>query len=435
MIVNYQINDSDEYILNPERGFHANIELTKDKGLSRLREQGFTLARSYIRLDPFREQPISEDFLQKLRDGLTRVREAGIKIIPRISYNFPIPGENYKQPDAPLPVILNHIQQLKPIFQEYQDVIAALPAGFIGAWGEWHSSTNGLQNFDSKQKVLTALLNALPSTRMVQLRYPSDIKYIYPEPLNSDEAFTGIDKARIGHENLCFLASEDDAGTYSTQDNNGNKIYSPDIKNDLQGYLEAISPYVVVGGETCQVVSQYARTDGKTALAEMERFNWSYINVDFYAPVIDRWKQEGVYNIIADKLGYRFRLVKAEIPESVNSGDELKISFTITNDGFASPYNPRRAEIILRNQQSKQVYRFPVDTDPRRWFPQKQHQINFSGIIPVNMPKGSYNVLLSLPDPTPQLYERPEYSIRLANKDVWEPSTGYNSFLMNLSVN
>ncbi|BDA68161.1 hypothetical protein RIVM261_023480 [Rivularia sp. IAM M-261] len=433
MIVNYQT--SDEYILNPERGFHANIEFAKDKDLNLFREQGFTLARSYIRLDQFRDKDISEDFLQEFRNGLSEVRKAGIKLIIRISYNFPIPGETAKQPDAPLPVVLNHIQQLKPIFQEYQDVIAALPAGFIGAWGEWHSSTNGLQDFQSKQQVLTALLDALPSTRMVQLRYPSDIRSAYPNPLNDAQAFTGINQARIGHENLCFLANADDAGTYSIHDNDSNNIYSPDIKNDLQGYLEAISPYVVVGGETCGVTPQSARTDSDTTLAEMQRFHWSYINVDFYAPVIDRWKKEGIYNTIANKLGYRFRIVEAKIPESVNSGGEFKMSFTIANDGFASPYNPRSTEIILRNQGNKQVYRFPVNTDPRRWFSQQQHQVGFSGTIPVDMPKGSYEVLLSLPDPTPQLYERPEYSIRLANQDVWEPSTGYNSFLTNLSVN
>lgn len=433
MIVNYQT--SDEYILNPERGFHANIELGKDKNFNWVREQGFTLARSYILLDQFRNINISEDFLQKFRDSLTKVREAGIKLIPRISYNLPMPGESEKQPDAPLPVVLNHIEQLKPIFQEYQDVIAALPAGFIGAWGEWHSSTNGLDDSKSKQQVLTALLDALPSTRMVQLRYPSDIKSAYPNPLNDAEAFTSINQARIGHENLCFLANGDDAGTYSIQDNDNNDIYSPDIKNDLQSYLKAISPYVVVGGETCEVTPQSARTDSETTLAEMQHFNWSYINVNFYAPIIDRWKKEGIYNTIANKLGYRFRLVEAQIPESVNSGGEFKMSFTIANDGFASPYNPRSTEIILRNQENKQVYRFPVNTDPRRWFSQQQHQVNFSGSISVDMPKGTYEVLLNLPDPTPQLYERPEYSIRLANQNVWDASTGFNSFLTNLNVN
>ena len=38
------------------------------------------------------------------------------------------------EPDAPLAVILQHLDQIKPILQEYKDVIAVLQAGFIGSW-------------------------------------------------------------------------------------------------------------------------------------------------------------------------------------------------------------------------------------------------------------------------------------------------------------
>ena len=50
------------------------------------------------------------------------------------------------------------------------------------------------------------------------------------------------------------------------------------------------------------------------------------------------------------------------------------------------------------------------------------------------MPNGEYQVLLNLPDPTTSLHNRPEYSIRLANQDVWEASTGYNSLLQKVIV-
>jgi regulator of RNase E activity RraA len=57
------------------------------------------------------------------------------------------------------------------------DVIVWMEAGFIGAWGEWHSSTNGLdKSVEAKRQVVDALLDALPETRSVQLRYPGDIE-------------------------------------------------------------------------------------------------------------------------------------------------------------------------------------------------------------------------------------------------------------------
>ena len=33
---------------------------------------------------------------------------------------------------------------------------------------------------------------------------------------------------------------------------------------------------------------------------------------------------------------------------------------------------------------------------------------------------------MSLPDPYGSLHNDPRYSIRLANKDVWDETTGYN---------
>ncbi|MER3482885.1 MAG: hypothetical protein C4332_06750, partial [Meiothermus sp.] len=37
-------------------------------------------------------------------------------------------------------------------------------------------------------------------------------------------------------------------------------------------------------------------------------------------------------------------------------------------------------------------------------------------------------------DPAGTLYGRPAYSIRLANQNVWESSTGFNSLLKTVSV-
>jgi hypothetical protein len=43
-------------------------------------------------------------------------------------------------------------------------------------------------------------------------------------------------------------------------------------------------------------------------------------------------------------------------------------------------------------------------------------------------------VLLALPDPKPNLYDRPEYAIQLANKNVWEVTTGFNNLGHKLEV-
>jgi len=59
----------------------------------------------------------------------------------------------------------------------------------------------------------------------------------------------------------------------------------------------------------------------------------------------------------------------------------------------------------------------------------KSHEtkiLSIKGGIPPNMPASNYDVLLNLPDPFKSIHDRAEYSIHLANKDIWEPATGYN---------
>ncbi len=274
--------------LNPERGFHTDADLLNEADLSWVRAEGYSLVRAYIRLDAFRNRPLPAAFLEELRSSLARLRPAGIKLIPRFSYNFP--ESDYEEaPDAPLPVALGHIAQLRPLLREYADVIAVFPAGFVGAWGEWHSSGNGLDTPEAKRQILAALLAALPESRSVQLRYPGDLAALYPEPLPAAEAYTGTDRARTGHHNDCFLANATDAGTYY-----------PEAKGDAyRRYVEALARYAPVGGETCNVTPEDARADCPTALAEMRRFRWSYQNAEFYEPFVDRWRQEGCFDEIA----------------------------------------------------------------------------------------------------------------------------------------
>ncbi|MGB8700463.1 MAG: DUF4874 domain-containing protein, partial [Thermosynechococcaceae cyanobacterium] len=100
-------------ILNPERGFHGNIDLMSERDFTAIRREGYTIARTYVRLDDFRDRPLSTAFLQKLDRQLNLLQPAGIKVVLRFSYNFPT-GPFTKAPDAPLPLVLQHIDQLKP---------------------------------------------------------------------------------------------------------------------------------------------------------------------------------------------------------------------------------------------------------------------------------------------------------------------------------
>jgi len=60
--------------------------------------------------------------------------------------------------------------------------------------------------------------------------------------------------------------------------------------------------------------------------------------------------------------------------------------------------------------------------------------VNVTGGIPQNMNEGEYSAYLFLADPEYRLHDNPDYAIRLANNNVWEDSTGYNSLNHNIKI-
>ncbi len=429
---------------NPERGFyhqHAPMWLDVERApqsadeLRDLREvYQISMVRFYFLIDEFRDEAISAEALAYIQAQFDAVRDAGFKMIPRFAYNFPQGGEYpYQDPDAPLDRVLAHINQLMPILRKNADVIAFMEIGFVGAWGEWHSSTNNLVDEetglnDASRAIIDALLNALPPNRMIALRYlPYKMDLYGDQPLTPDQAFTGTPQARMGNHNDCVLASATDWGSYSEDET---------IRQQQKAFLHVDNQYVPQGGETCNI-GEDAQTyiDCENAVRELAYLRFSTLNADYHPDVLALWQSQGCYDEIAMRLGYRLRLIQAEIPYQLVAGEIAHITITLQNDGFASPYNPRGFEVILRASDGT-IYPFSVNEhhDPRRWLPDLGEIVLPIRItLPEDMPRGDYDVLLHLPDPAPNLYGNPDYSIRFANEDVWESETGFN-YLTTITI-
>jgi Domain of unknown function (DUF4832) len=138
-------------------------------------------------------------------------------------------------------------------------------------------------------------------------------------------------------------------------------------------------------------------------------------------------------------------LLSSSIPSSVSKTKNLTMSFDIKNVGYASPYNPRGLELVLRNQTTKQRFKIVLNNgaltpknqqyDPRFWQPNTTTKVSINAPLPSLIAAGNYDLFLNLPDPKSSLRNRPEYSIRLASQKVWEAATGYNSLLRSIQVN
>ena len=99
-------------------------------------------------------------------------------------------------------------------------------------------------------------------------------------------------------------------------------------------------------------------------------------------------------------------------------------------------YNPRLLEFVLINTSDGTVCKATTTEDPRKWAAGGTLNLNYEIGIPANYPNGTYKLLLSLPDPKTNLYDKAAYSIRLANGNTtWDNVKGYNDLGFDLTVN
>lgn len=184
---------STENFPNPERGaliLHQpsgsnravpNREPLTERGVmdyfKRERERtGATTVRVVCSLAEWRAQPMPQTFLDRLEVDFDAARANGFKLIPYFSYAWVQDLDNSAAVDASADWTVRHIEQLGPVLQRHGDVLALMIAGFVGAWGEWHDSSNGNvgpdgEVNDNSRRIANALFAAAPANRSVALRY------------------------------------------------------------------------------------------------------------------------------------------------------------------------------------------------------------------------------------------------------------------------
>ncbi len=469
--------ESTQDIVNPERGFfqYAEIHASNYVPLSQSLLAGYRNSQSimgatytvacslvYVEyvLDSFVNSPLSSDFLNKFDQDCATARAAGVKLIPRFIYtNTPHTGNCADKTtcplygDAPKSVVLNHISQLGPHLKANEDIIAVMQLGFIGLYGENYytdyfgdASANGQgklldQNWQDRIDVLKALLAVLPADRMVQVRIPQlKERYVYgisanvnSPALTDAEAFNQTDKARIGFHNDCFLSGSNNEGTYFDYGNTATP--EADATTPLRNFEAFDTKYVAVGGETCTdaYTPQNECEPSGIAKSEFEKFHYSFLNAVYNLSLNNNWVSGGCMDSIKQKLGYRFVLRKAVLPVSATTMGTININLTISNIGYASPYNPRPVQLILRNQSSGKVFTIAFTTNICKWYTgtiNLQQTLN----LPAGITTGNYDMLLNMPDNAATLSTNPAFSIQLANNNTWEAATGYNKLQGTLTL-
>ncbi len=428
--------ETSEQIANPERGFYVQkYYTTKDlvdtvsvetintnRQLSHitLYLHSYYLADTVAGSANYMESDIAPEFLDRLDKNMNALRAGGAKVILRFSYAYH--HNKYKKPwDASPEWALRHLDQLAPYLMKHADVIYCVQAGLIGSWGEWYYTDNypfnpiDDEDYAPRWPIAERLMEVVPADRQICFRQPQfKMRYLRshgmePKPLTAGEAYQQTIKARWAGHNDCFVSSPEDVGTYHNEEERA--FWAEDTK------------YTLMGGETCK---ECEYSVGENAIKEMEKYHWSYICNSYHQDVLRSWVDDGHYDEIKRRLGYRFVLDKAYLTPEPKQGEKFEAQLTLHNAGFAAPANKRGVELIfVSTSNPSERYVYPQPEDPRFWMGGEKHKCTLSCTLDAKM-QGSYKLYLNLPDPYESLHNDPRYSIRFANKDMWEESTGYN---------
>lgn len=404
-------------ISNPERGRYMYTDDDSSETFSPLNQtqmvnwrvnDKITLVWRTYYMNAYINSILPETYLNNIQNDLNKARLSGVKLIVRFAYNR-------SSVDATKARILGHIDQLKVILNSNEDVISSLEAGFIGEYGEWYNSSN----FGNTDNLTTTQLNnrieignkifELCPNRPIAFRTPKIMQQIVGNlAMDNTQAYTGTNLSRMGYHNDCFLRTGWEGFTNTTTE---------------YPYLNSQTKFTVAGGESCGILQP--NTDCTIAVSTLDNFHFNYLNQGYFQGVWDNWQSQGCKNEIINRLGYRFVLRNSTLNDN-------QLIITLENIGFGNLFNNRIAYIVYKNIATGIEYSEILNSNPRFWLKENTgvytlHNLN------TTLPNGEYRLYLNLPDN--MLSSNPLYSIRCANLNTWEESTGYNNLNQTFIIN
>lgn len=296
----------------------------------------------WMRINDYFDKPIDQGYLDRLQDFLNDARNQGYKLILRWSYTFPNEADdpNHKafltdrwdQLRTPkLGLIIQHIEQLAPIINRNKDIIFAVQAGMLGAWGEWHSDQYGDERRwkPARYEVLKTWLDYTDNDVVIQIRYPQD--YFRKEIQSLSE----YDRVGLHHD--CPNYRKD--------------------KIEFFKYRRKLKSVPLITGEMCDVkaLTSYSCSE---MVKYFDDFNFTALRVGYPDEIFVRWHEQGCLSEIRDRLGYRFVLLNSHFDGKV-------LTIKLKNKGFARTHKSRKVSIKI----GKKIY--STGLDAITWEPDK----------------------------------------------------------------
>lgn len=443
-----------ESLRNPDRGFHLECNLLADQMKSpyndyevfnddlyskkieqfAAQKDNLTLVQQYIYLTNWVDKDLDAEALQNIRKIMELMKSQGFKAILRFAYNHAGLGSSGGESKQ---WILRHIEQLTPLLNEYIGQIATVQVGFIGAWGEWHTSPLA-NNQDAKNAIVSALLRALPAPYCVEMRYPSHKKALTLE----QEEYRG----RIGYANDYFTAGEHShaPGNDFVPNTDDYKIVAEEVKAN-NFFMSGEIPYnedtewglseLITPMKSLRILREhrYSAFD-VTQNYDLNIMSWKQVKVypsllndnhilfdeSYFRDADGNEVVRSFYEFVRDHLGYRLNLQSGSTAEAKNGN--LEYDLAITNTGFATVVNPKEVYLVLISEDNSVAKEIKLDVDSKSWIPSTDDAPNQAAVYSIKGSvsaglAGTYKVGIWMPEKVDDLKYNSAYAVKFALTD------------------
>lgn len=456
-------------IYNPERGFRLEVAVDiarkcdvwkpqeypgitdyLESEIDKYASDSVSLVQTYFYLHGYIGRQLPPEAFTTMDIYFNKLRQLGKKALLRFAYETEPMGTSSSGPT--MEDMFRHMKQLKPYLEKNKDVILALQAGFIGAWGEWHSSKHRIENSEeNKRIVLEKLCWMTPQNRVVQVRVP-DYKNLLPKgseayrKISFHDDFIVVDPHRWDgdmHEGTpnfnqiveegAFMPVDGELpwGTWSMNKENGdaNGWIVEGKKTAHQLFLEHYTSLSVVHN-----YKERGAPDKYSMMYWKETPVYEQYLKENHMPVSDGYfqKRDGstiqrnAFEYIRDHLGYRLELQELQI-DTLKTADsyDFELSLKLINRGFATLFNEHPVYFVLIDEHN-QVIEFPTNADANSFQPYRPGDKNYTPLVhtikgKVALPQtnsNTYKLGLWIPDGSERLQYSPRFAVRCANGDV-----------------
>ncbi len=434
--------DSKEVLANPDRGVYIPLRLQYNTETGLFGEKSDVIGAAaeanrrkvslvHLRIDlsawsgnaneSGEDLPITSEQVASLARLLNYFRMYSVKVIPRFSYDVTALDQEPKSLDT----VMQHLEALRPVFEENKDVITSVDAGILGPWGEMHSTSGIYATDETLRQIVLKWLDVLPNDLTVNVRTPVQYRIVLGSLENDSE-----DRYRLGIFNDGYLGSESDLGSY----------HSGITRDIFVDWMETQGNYTFYGGEVTRadpdepdyVPEMEQWSEGAFVAQEMPRTHTSYFNSEFNLKILrDKWQNqiyensddeydgETYYKYLTDHIGYRIVIRNSELTPSVQTGGIAALRLNLENVGFARLIQKQKVYLILEKDG---VYRkAELDTDISGLMSQSDETYTYVFSVPSDLTAGNWNVYYKINNANSE-----NYPVSFANANVYNENLGAN---------